>query len=92
MLLLDGKWEWIIEFMHQKMILDEMDIEYGTTLLYPIARYYGEDQYEDGYGGEAYSDFMGSVWGYGARQHKFHPSIDFDEDPTKSYCRKRMRE
>ncbi|KAI4252553.1 MAG: hypothetical protein L6R42_007911, partial [Xanthoria sp. 1 TBL-2021] len=75
MLLFDGKWEWVIEFMHQVMILDEMDIKYGSTLLYP-----GVNFYEDRYRNEVYSDFMGSVCGYGARKHKFHPSIDFDDE------------
>lgn len=69
-LLLDGKWEWIIEFMHHKMILDEMDIKYGSSLLYPGVKIYGEDQYEDRYRNEVYSDFMGSVCGYGLRSTK----------------------
>ncbi|KAL8847818.1 MAG: hypothetical protein Q9221_007170 [Calogaya cf. arnoldii] len=78
--LLDGKWEWLIEFMHQKMVLDLMSQEYGTTLLYPCSSFYGDDKYTFGLKDEQYSKVTNAVSAYAARKDNFHPSVDEEED------------
>ncbi|KAL8651668.1 MAG: hypothetical protein Q9226_004606 [Calogaya cf. arnoldii] len=83
-LLLDGKWEWIIEFIHQKTTLDMMSIEYGTALLYPGPNFFCDDLYENDYSGEEYSWLMDAACAYGARKNNFHPSVDFHDEGYKS--------
>lgn len=78
-MLLDGRWEWIIEFMRKRMQLDTFAIGLLCGLLYSDGGFYGDDQY-DCYQTEEYDRHLGSVLNY-VLHGGHHPSImDFSDD------------
>ncbi|KAL8675437.1 MAG: hypothetical protein Q9168_000138 [Polycauliona sp. 1 TL-2023] len=82
-LLLDGKWEWIIEFMHHKMLLDQLIIQDYCALLYPGSGFYQDTHYDDGYETEHYGWLIRTVCSYAIRAGTSHPSffaLDEDEE------------
>ncbi|KAI4283430.1 MAG: hypothetical protein L6R38_002152 [Xanthoria sp. 2 TBL-2021] len=80
MVLLDGRWEWIIQFMHEHMRLDEFQTSSGAELMYSDGGFYQDDNYE-WYGTEEYDWLLESVQSYVVRceGHK-HPSNRDDSD------------
>ena len=71
--LLDGLWEWIIEFMRERMQLDSFDIAVGPGLLYSSGDFYRDHQYD---GHQTVQNYVV----HGGR----HPSIIyFSDDETE---------
>ena len=45
---LEGRWEWVMQFMRSSMQLDIFKVEYGTAMMYFNAQYFGDEVFDLG--------------------------------------------
>ena len=80
MVLLDGRWDWIIQFMHHQMRLDDFQTHFGTELMYAYGGFYEDENYEWN-GTEQYDWLLESVQSYVLRwEGSEHPSYEAVSD------------
>ena len=69
MVLLSGRWEWIIQFMHEHMSLDDFQMRCETELLYPGGRFHDyQGNGNEWYSTQEYGWLMDSVRSYVLRR------------------------
>ena len=90
MVLLEGRWDWIIQLMHWHMRLDDFQTPFGTELMYADGGFYQDENYEWN-GIEEYDWLLESVQSYVLRwEVSKHPSYravsDDDAMRRKGKC------
>lgn len=91
--LLDGRWEWIIQFLHEHLRLESFETAIESGLLYSDGGFYNEGDRYEWYLTEQYNWLLESVASYVERREGcLHPSVGSADLEDREVERERERE